>query len=326
MPRTSKSQRIVEVLDGMIVVSLPAKHFTRIRFHQLYKVCDADIYHSEEPSIDTYLTMKMNPKSKHIITFQDPRTLDDYRKVLSLRLEWHSYHFRLGENLSFRTINFFIKKAAQKADASFSQAKYIIPKIVSMYRLKEPPKFLPNPVQIPEKKLKKADEPTVCFLARWDPVKRPELFFELSSTFPNVKFIAIGKAHDEIRDKYLRKKYQDIPNLEMPGLVSEEQKSKILEKSWILINTSLRECLPVSFLEAAAHKCSILSSNNPDDFARNFGYHARNNDYAKGLKFLLENNKWKEMGEKGYKYLKEVHELNKVIDQHIEVYERLLYS
>jgi len=91
-----------------------------------------------------------------------------------------------------------------------------------------------------------------------------------------------------------------------------------------MVNTAARECLPVSFLEACAFKCAILSQENPDNFARDFGYHVKDSDYPSGLKFLLENNRWIERGRKGYEYVKETHELNKVVNQHIAIYEKLL--
>ena len=139
----------------------------------------------------------------------------------------------------------------------------------------------------------------------------------------------MGKAqpHFSGRDKMLREKYKDISNLVMTGFVSEEEKSRILEKSWILVNTSWRECLPVSYLEACAHKCAILSHENPDDFAKNFGYWAKIGnleDFEKGLRWLLEEDRWKQLGEKGYEYVKRVHEFDKVIEEHIKVYKEMV--
>jgi hypothetical protein len=54
----------------------------------------------------------------------------------------------------------------------------------------------------------------------------------------------------------------------------------------------------VSFLEACAYKCAILSCNNPDEFAENFGHYVRKDDFTTGLKTLLENDAWKQKGEK----------------------------
>lgn len=331
MPQSSRRQRLIETLDGMIVLSVPSKthHFTvwnSIRSRSLHNLCEADIYHSQGPSLGTWMAIKTKPEKKHVVTFQDPRTIDDHRTLLNVTYPNLSY-FSRRLTISLRIENCFTSKAVHKADALFCQAKFIIPKVMSMYRLSREPDFLPNPVEVPERAMKKADEPIVCFLARWDPVKRPEIFFELARRFPSVRFIAMGKAHNEEKDGYLRKNCNDIPNLSCLGFVTEEEKSKILEKSWIYINASIRECLPVAFLEAAAHKCAILSSENPDDFAENFGYRVMDSSligFVKGLEFLLKDNRWKEKGEKGFQYVKQVHEMGHVINQHIDIYNKLL--
>ena len=328
----SPAQRKIEIFDnGITVIKLPrvlarlSSIMPLTKTELLYKLSEADVYHSEAVLIDSWLCMKHNPDKKHVINFQDPRYFHEMWEVEKRELpnlsHFNKWDFRARRNL----FGFFEKRAVKRADRLYCQAKFIIPKVTKMYNLPESriPEFLPNPVRVPERKMRKADVPTVCFLGRWDPVKRPEIFFSLAKRFPDVKFIALGKAHEEKRDQSLREKHSDIPNLEMPGFKIGEEKSKILEKSWILINTSFRECLPVSFLEATANKCAILSSNNPDDFARSFGYHVTDGDFAKGLKFLLENDRWKERGELGYKYVKKVHELNHVIDMHVETYKGL---
>ena len=66
-----------------------------------------------------------------------------------------------------------------------------------------------------------------------------------------------------------------------------------MEKSWILINPAIREGLPNSYLEAAAHQTAILSYVNPDDFASRFGFHAATDNFEEGLTTLLKNNYWK---------------------------------
>jgi glycosyltransferase involved in cell wall biosynthesis len=317
---TKEKHRAIETLDGMTVISLPSR-----RNHTLYKACDADIYHSEDASSGSYFAKKAMPDRKHIITFQDPMYFEELvLSQLSFHSKWSNPFYRINQKVRYKIGDFLVGKAVHKADDLFSQANYIIPKISSMYGLKKSAEFLPNPVEVPKSPLKKADEPTVCFLGRWEPVKRVKDFMELAKSFPDVRFIATGKAHDEERDQFLRKKYGDVPNLEMPNWVFGEEKSKILEESWVMINPSVRECLPVSFLEAGAYECAILSSNNPDNFAEKFGYHVRDNDFAKGLKFLLEDEEWRKRGKLGRKYVEEVHEIEKVLQQHMEIYERLL--
>jgi glycosyltransferase involved in cell wall biosynthesis len=155
-------------------------------------------------------------------------------------------------------------------------------------------------------------------------VKRVERFFELARRFPNVEFIAAGMAYNEARDKELRVIGSEITNLKMPGVVVDAEKDEILEKSWIMVNTSFHESLPTTYLEACAYKGAMLISENPDDFASNFGFQVQSDDFESGLAYLLEGNRWREKGEMGFEYVSEVHELNKVVDQHIRVYENLL--
>lgn len=314
-----RGQRTIEQLDGFTVLSYnhPRNIFD---VQRLAKLCEADLYHIVEPYVPAFFTTRATPKSKHLVHFQDPWDLEDFRKMASVDPQFAGLY-----NYLLRYFHLFVaRKTTSKADALFCQAKFIIPKVMRMYRLDHTPGFLPNPVEIPERQVKKSSTPMVCFLGRWDPVKRVEMFLSLVNEFPDVTFVAMGKAHGEERDRFLREKYAKLPNVVLRGFVSEEEKSKILEKSWILINTSVRECLPVSFLEACAHKTAILSSENPDNFAEDFGFHVQNDNFTTGLRFLLDEDKWKEKGKRGFEYVKDAHELDKVINKYLEVYENLL--
>jgi glycosyltransferase involved in cell wall biosynthesis len=110
----------------------------------------------------------------------------------------------------------------------------------------------------------------------------------------------------------------------MPGFVSESEKKEILEKSWILVNTSIHEGLPQTFIEACAYKCALLSSVNPDDFASKFGYHVKNDDFENGLMWLLNDDNWKIKGREGYEYVKRVNALERVIERRIAIYKALM--
>jgi len=96
-----------------------------------------------------------------------------------------------------------------------------------------------------------------------------------------------------------------------------------MEQSWILVNPAIREGLPNSYLEAAAHQTAILSHVNPDDFASRFGFHAVKDNFEEGLTTLLKNEYWKQQAQKGYAYVKETFALDKAMDQHEEIYHKL---
>lgn len=315
-----ESQRPVENLDGITVLGFEPKN--PLSAIKLFKKCDADIYHSCEPSFGTYLAMKSMPAKKHIVTCRDPRNFNDwimeFQKPSLNKLQ--VIHNCLYEN------NFLVRRSLKRMDGVFTTALYLIEKVKSIYGLNFDPKFLPTPVIVPEK-VNKSEDPTVCYVARFDRRKRPELFLNMASKFPDVKFIAVGKSRDEKWDSFLRKKYANIPNLEMTGFIDQfnsSQLSKILEKSWIMINTATREGLANSFLEASAHKCAILSAVDPDGFASKFGYQVTNDDFDHGLKYLLEGDKWAKKGEAGFNHVLSTFEESKSIDQHIVFYKEIL--
>ena len=86
------------------------------------------------------------------------------------------------------------------------------------------------------------------------------------------------------------------------------------------MNTSYREGLPNSFLEAAAHGCAILASVNPDDFTRRFGAHAAHDDFESCLSQLLEDNEWQARGEAGRVYVSERQNATAAPALHKEIY------
>ena len=318
VPRRSE-QRPVEELDGIRVLSFKPRDL--LSAQKLFREADADVYHSQEPSLGTYLAMRAMPERKHMVTFRDPRDPQDWRT-----------EFRLPSLNPAQVIanwlyedNWLVRRAVRRADGLFAAAKMIVPKARAKYHLKFDPEFLPTPVEIPDN-IQKAPEPTICYVSRWDKRKRPEIFFELAKTFPHVRFLAAGKSRNPERDEYLRATYGQIPNLEMLGFIdqfSSNDLSQLLEKSWILVNTAAREGLPNAFIEAAAHKCAILSAVDPDGFSSQFGHLVTDDDFKTGLQALLQDNLWQKRANAGYEYVKQVFSLDKAIDQHLSVYQRL---
>jgi glycosyltransferase involved in cell wall biosynthesis len=315
-----KDQRPVENLDGIRVLSFkPSELFSATN---LFRQANADIYHSEEPSLGTYLAMRAMPDRKHIITFRDPRDSQDWRT-----------EFRLPSLNPAQVIanwlyedNWLVENAVRHAHGWYAAANMLVPKARKKYHLLVDPKFLPTPVVIPQE-LHKSSTPTACFVSRLDKRKRPEIFFELARSFPDVHFLAAGRSRNPQWDEHLRSTYAHLPNLEMLGFIdqfSNNDLAQLLERSWILINTAVREGLPNSFIEAAAHGCAILSSVDPDGFASHFGYNAQKDDFVTGLQALLKDNTWEARGRLGREHVRQQFESGKAIDQHIRLYQGLL--
>lgn len=317
-----RRQRVLE-LDGMTIYTYPytwtsgstlrhLRDYTKVV--PLIKRVAADVYISIDCMIETLVAEKIMPNAKHIIWVQDPFDDEDYKLLGSV-----DPNYRLNR-LKFWATKKLCAEAFRSADIVAVQARYYISKIERLYGVnRERVLYLPNPVEyVPnEADIAKSSVPLVCFLGRMDPQKRYWLFFQLAKTFPDIKFIAMGRPGVLYVDLYKRiaPRYENLENLKIMGFVSEEQKSKILSRCWILTLPSIREGLPIAFLEALAHKCSLLSSVNPDGLVDRYGYWARDADFVNGLMWLLEGNRWYVLGEEGYKYVSENHRLDIIVSK-----------
>jgi len=318
VPRRSE-QKPEEDLDGIRVLSFQKSDL--LSYGELFRQIDADIYHSMEPSISTFVAMRAVPQAKHAVTFLDPRTTSDW--LTELRLPSVN-PIQVISNWVYED-NPMVTRAIRNADGLYVPAHFLAVKAKKKYGLNNTPGFLPTPVAIPEN-IHKATKPTVCYISRWDRRKRPELFLKLAEHFPQVRFVAVGASRDLKWDNYLREKYSGLQNLELLGFIDQFSGTKlwdILSESWILINTAAREGLPNAMKEGAAHACAILSSVDPDGFASRFGYFASQDDFIAGLEELLQNDNWRSRGQIGRAYVRDEYNLKRTIDMHLQVYESL---
>jgi len=113
-------------------------------------------------------------------------------------------------------------------------------------------------------------ENAVLFLGRLDFVKRPWLALEVARLMPEVQFYFLGKAHNDVVS-YIVQPYRDLPNVHLLGHQAGEVKTDLLRRCKVLINTSIHEAIPVSFLEALAYGTLIVSCQNPDGMTAKFG-------------------------------------------------------
>jgi glycosyltransferase involved in cell wall biosynthesis len=319
-----------EVHDGVTVLAFPkSKPWDAYR---LAREVNADLYHSCEPSMTTVFAMRAMPDARHIITFRDPRNWDDWRKEYERPAR---SKLQVVSNWLFEA-NGLVKAAVRRADGVYSIGHYLVPKIRRIYGVDS--EFLPTPVDVHPPVVPKASTPTVGWLARWDPVKRPEIFLELAERFPEVRFRFAGSALDQKWVQQLKDRYGGAPNLEWLGRIDQfrdpEAHSALLDDAWIMVNASTKEAMPNAFLEAAAHRCAILSGLDPDGFGSKFGYHVQRehgargypgaDDFARGLAWLLEGDRWRERGELARQHVLANFESEVAIQQHIEVYQKHL--
>lgn len=129
--------------------------------------------------------------------------------------------------------------------------------------------FLPNPVAPVPAGARRAERPRVAFLGRLDPIKRPWIFVELARRFPRVEFVVLGRAHFAGPGSWLPDRLPS--NVTVLGHVEGESKRSVLGSAWMIVNTSIHESLPISFLEALHCGTPIVSCQDPEGVTSRFG-------------------------------------------------------
>lgn len=315
-----QGQQPVELLNGVTIRSFAP--FSMTEASALIKQTDADIFHSQDPTLLTYIAQRLLPKRVHVVTCRDPRDRMDWW----IEFRYASAKRRLLTPFNYLTeSSFIIKKAVQGAHGVFCPAHFLKPKIKRMFSPKADPQFLPNLIDVPANAPNKAERPTFAFIARWDLRKRPEKFLELAERFPDYRFISVGQGEDAEYDAALRAKYGGVTNLEMVGFINRfdqnDRMQAILSETWALVSTAAREGLPLTFLEAAAYQCAIVSAVDPDGFATQFGVQVKDDDFASGVRQLLQDSPM-EKGRRAREYVRNTYEDGQALAAHIAVYEQ----
>ncbi|HHW77031.1 MAG TPA: glycosyltransferase family 4 protein [Xanthomonadaceae bacterium] len=319
IPQPRGTAESTVTLDGLLVQTYP--RLNPAAGIELLRAADADIYHSQEPSLGTWLAQRARPKRSHVVTSRDPRLAADW---------W--IEFRSPTYQGFQVLctalyydNPLSHRAVRRARAVYVPARFLAERVRHKYRLGYLPEFLPTPVRFPTE-VRKAERPTVCFVGRLDRRKRPERFFELARRFPAVDFVVAGVAQDPRFAAELATHQAGLANLDRRGFVDQfetSELSEILARSWILVNTSAREGLPNSFIEACGHRCALLASVDPDGFVSRFGRWVPDGDFAAGLRDLLDGDRWRRAGEAGYRYVKANHAAGVAVERHLDRYRAL---
>lgn len=328
----SNSKKEIKTIkrDGIKIHYLPKNWSSKMDIDFIYlnlvqkffKEQKFDVYLSIEMSRIAYEVMRREKDKKLILWVQDPRPDYDWEEIKSVPMsnEYDSY-INYYSKWEGRIQDLLKKLNEEKRLILISQGEYLKKKAIDLYKLPENTKieYFPNPVVINDNFNIADKKDNVLFLGRLTPVKRPWIYFELAKKFPENIFYVCGQG-TEI-DKIIEQ-YKDIKNLKFMGHVSGEEKDRLLRECKVLVNTSIHEAIPVSFLEAISYGQKLLSCQNPDDITKNNGYFTGTilgegldqiEEFQKGLKFCLENYKESEIVESIEK-IKNNHNLDKFIN------------
>jgi glycosyltransferase involved in cell wall biosynthesis len=271
------------------------------------------------------------PRTPAIVWIRDPRSAEEARVIKSLRIPGKLDETPQGlYSFDGRSIARIHNEAQWLGRALLfaTPALHLGAHLEAAYGF-EPEHlfFLPNDVRLNPDTIVKSERPTVVFLGRLDPIKRPWMFAELAPFFPNVEFRFLGQSHFSGQGAWNPDNLP--PNVRFCGHVNDVDKTRLLSEAWVVINTSIHEGMPVSLLEALACETPFLSGVNPGYTIEQFGIITGRTDgdgmqgleaSRQGLERLLGDDRLRcGMGERGRAWVRSVHNR----EQFLECFHRL---
>lgn len=259
------------------------------------------------------------PRTPAIVWVRDPWSSAEHREIATLRIpgqpDVDPQGVRPPDHRSLRRI-WQLSRLLGRSLQFATTAQFLRARVSDAYAIPEPPiALLPNLLSIDSGTTPRSTRPSVLFLARMDPVKRPWLFVELARRFPEVDFRIAGKNHFTGPGSW---QPTDLPpNVHLLGHLDGEEKRRVIASSWVLINTSIHEGLPVSIQEALACGVPLLSTLDPERTASRFGIFVGKfagdgrealTPLTEGLRRLLDDAELRNrLGEAGRTWAKETH-------------------
>jgi glycosyltransferase involved in cell wall biosynthesis len=128
------------------------------------------------------------------------------------------------------------------------------------------PNFHPEPSEA----IDKSDPPSVVWVANLKPLKRPEVFVRLAARLRDltgVRFIIVGamQGGPKAWREQLLHDIQVAPNLDYVGPKTQREVNDLLARAHVLVNTSVAEGYPNTFIQAWQREVPVVSLTiNPD--------------------------------------------------------------
>lgn len=256
-------------IDDVLAYRLPRQKWFAKRW---LKKQNYDIYLSIELTDHYVLLNEPDLKKKLILWIQDPRPQYEWDEINTVKLfpEYNYYNQDI-----YDLVHNWYKDNRVKF---ISQGYFLNQKAIDLYDLdpKVEIQYLPNPINIDNKfdVLNFPKKNNIIFLGRIESVKRGWIFCEIAKKMPYYDFYVLGKTHrEESKNAEIMSEYYSISNLHFVGHVEGEEKENYLKEAKLLVNTSIHEALPISFLEALSYGTLLVSNRNPEDLTSKFGIH-----------------------------------------------------
>lgn len=211
---------------------------------------------------------------------QDPRNLKMFqpRRETVNRLKDYDWAY-------IKDVSVWMQEMMKQNRVSFiSQGESLSEIVRDMYQIPEtlPIHELPNPVEINcDYRLNEPPkENKIIFLGRLEAQKRAWIVCEIAKRMPQYEFYilgATGKGRNEAANARTLEPYRSpdgspkIQNLHFTGHVDGDVKNDHIKRAKLVLNTSIWEGIPVSWLEALSYGTLIVSAFDRDNIVERFG-------------------------------------------------------
>lgn len=303
-------KEVHQTTDGFTLIKLPKSRFLAARIVNKF-----DAIVSIEATVDYLFSLKNRLNKKIIFWIQDPRPQSDWDEINTVKLAkepsyWNPKTYALvNECYNIGLIKFV------------TQANYLKDKAKILYNLPTDARieFLPNPLPQLTTPINKNKENAIIFLGRIDSVKRGWLFCEIAKRMTDYSFYVLGASTNskESMANNIINEYRHLDNLHFMGHVEGLTKTQLLNKAKVLVNTSIHEALPVSFLEAFQHGVIVCSNQNPDNLTEKYGRYIGKSigdgwsdvdKYVENIRWIIEHeNERVSLANKAKAYVDEIH-------------------
>ncbi len=170
----------------------------------------------------------------------------------------------------------------------------------------------------------------ILWIGRVDHLKRPEIFLKLARHFKQEKFVMICNLYnDEEKWEEINREAMKISNLKFYKYMNFHKIGKYFSGAKMLINTSIYEGFPNTFIQAFINKTPIISLNvNPDKILteRNVGLYCAGdfNKLIKKIDLLLKDESLNvKLSTNGFKYVKENHNIQMVGSKWVKIIKKI---
>jgi glycosyltransferase involved in cell wall biosynthesis len=165
----------------------------------------------------------------------------------------------------------------------------------------------------------------VLWVATLRATKRPELFLELARRLPDWRFTMVGgpAPEDPALFERIAAQAKCVPNLEFTGFLPLAETEKWFDRARVLVNTSVYEGMPNTFLQAWARGVPTVATVDVGTVA------SRKVDDLQGLARELEGllsdaRAWREASLRCREHFARTHSAREVLARYVRVLEQLM--